>query len=220
MAKTFDDVKEKIQSQNTKASEKTREHLLEAARDLFALKGYHGVSVKEICDLAKCNISLVSYHFGGKEGLYKKCIEEPAAIERDIAIADLKDVNSCDEFEEQLQVFGDNLLKRASQDFRLFKILSREMETSDLIIADVFERTHYKIFLRMLELFTNAKEKGWFKSEMVPQTSTAIFMGILQHLIRTEGIRQKYFNETIQDEAYRKSIVKQTVDTVLNGIKQ
>ena len=53
----------------------TREHLLKAGRLLFARRGYDGTSVKEIADQANANVALVSYHFGGKEGLYKACFE-------------------------------------------------------------------------------------------------------------------------------------------------
>ncbi len=44
---------------------KTR--ILEAARKLFAQQGFDGTSVKQICEAAGVNISLVSYYFGGKE---------------------------------------------------------------------------------------------------------------------------------------------------------
>jgi AcrR family transcriptional regulator len=46
-----------------------RERLILSAERLFAEKGYEGVSVREIADDAKANLSLVSYYFGGKEGL-------------------------------------------------------------------------------------------------------------------------------------------------------
>ncbi len=46
---------------------KTR--ILEAARKLFAQQGFDGTSVKQICEAAEVNISLVSYYFGGKENV-------------------------------------------------------------------------------------------------------------------------------------------------------
>ncbi len=52
----------------------SRTALLSAARYVFAEKGYEGTTVKELADRAGVNVSLVSYHFGGKEGLYKECI--------------------------------------------------------------------------------------------------------------------------------------------------
>ena len=48
----------------------TRERILEKAEALFAQKGYHGVSVREITTAAKCNMASVNYHFSNKKNLY------------------------------------------------------------------------------------------------------------------------------------------------------
>jgi AcrR family transcriptional regulator len=52
------------------ASASTREALLRASTELFALSGFDGVSVEEIAARAGVNKALISYHFGGKRGLY------------------------------------------------------------------------------------------------------------------------------------------------------
>ncbi len=48
----------------------TRERLLDEAEQLFAEKGFHGVSVRQITAAAGSNLSAVNYYFGGKEKLY------------------------------------------------------------------------------------------------------------------------------------------------------
>lgn len=56
-------------------SEKTKtifpkERLLNEAETLFAEKGYHAVTVREITEAARCNLAAVNYHFGSKRNLY------------------------------------------------------------------------------------------------------------------------------------------------------
>ena len=51
----------------------TKQALLSAAEELFALKGFDATTVREISDKAGVNLSLVSYHFGGKKGIYEAC---------------------------------------------------------------------------------------------------------------------------------------------------
>ena len=51
-------------------NEQTRERILDEAEALFALKGYHAVSVREITGAARCNLAAVNYHFGSKQNLY------------------------------------------------------------------------------------------------------------------------------------------------------
>ncbi len=59
-------------TQTPVTSEKdAREVLLKAARLLFSQKGLEGTSTRDIAKEAGLNISLISYYFGGKEGLYK-----------------------------------------------------------------------------------------------------------------------------------------------------
>ena len=48
----------------------TKERILDMAEALFAKKGFHGVSVREITAAAGCNMAGINYHFGGKKNLY------------------------------------------------------------------------------------------------------------------------------------------------------
>ncbi|MDP9866143.1 MULTISPECIES: TetR/AcrR family transcriptional regulator [Streptosporangium] len=51
--------------------ERTRERIIEAARAEFSAKGFAGARVSEIAARAGVNKQLISYYFGGKEGLLK-----------------------------------------------------------------------------------------------------------------------------------------------------
>lgn len=56
--------------------DQSRTRLLQVAQALFAKKGFDGVSVREIAKASNLNLSLVSYYFGGKEGLYRAVISQ------------------------------------------------------------------------------------------------------------------------------------------------
>ena len=56
--------------------EKATDKLKHAAIALFAEKGFHETSVRDIARQAGVNPSLINYHFGGKEELYRGIIEE------------------------------------------------------------------------------------------------------------------------------------------------
>ena len=53
----------------------TSTDLLQAARDLFADRGYDGASIRAITDRAGVNLGAVTYHFGTKEALYNRVIQ-------------------------------------------------------------------------------------------------------------------------------------------------
>jgi TetR/AcrR family transcriptional regulator len=48
----------------------TRQALLHAGAELFAQRGFDGVSTEEVAQRAGVNKALISYHFRGKRGLY------------------------------------------------------------------------------------------------------------------------------------------------------
>ena len=56
-------------------AEATREALLRAATELFALLGYDGVRVEAVARRAGVNKALINYYFGGKRPLYRAAIE-------------------------------------------------------------------------------------------------------------------------------------------------
>jgi TetR/AcrR family transcriptional regulator, regulator of cefoperazone and chloramphenicol sensitivity len=89
----------------------TRARLLDAARRLFAERGFADVTVREICREAGANLALVNYYFGDKLGLYLEVVNE--------AIASLRDFNSLamtapegSGAEERLRLFVRGLLHR------------------------------------------------------------------------------------------------------------
>src|SRR5690606_17492801 len=56
--------------------DRTAQALLAAARTAFSRGGYAAASVRDIARAAGVNPALVRYHFGSKEGLYRKVIDE------------------------------------------------------------------------------------------------------------------------------------------------
>lgn len=67
--------------ERTATADGTRERLLEVGRQLFAERGYHHVTVRDISQRASANLAAVGYHFGDKLSLYRAVVEgEIAAI--------------------------------------------------------------------------------------------------------------------------------------------
>lgn len=55
--------------------EDARRRLIDMAAPMFAARGFDGVAVREIAKAADVNVASISYHFGGKRGLYLATLE-------------------------------------------------------------------------------------------------------------------------------------------------
>jgi AcrR family transcriptional regulator len=60
----------KVKNSRNHKYELTRDRILDEAEDLFAQRGYHAVSIREITKAADSNLAAVNYHFGNKQNLY------------------------------------------------------------------------------------------------------------------------------------------------------
>lgn len=61
----------------------TDSRLIEVAIDLFGRNGMNAVGTRAIADAAGAQMSAITYHFGGKEGLYIACAQRIAAEMRE-----------------------------------------------------------------------------------------------------------------------------------------
>ena len=63
--------------ENNRECEKgVREKILDAATRLFAEKGYHGTSMKEVAKLAGVNKALLFYYFNSKENMHRELLSD------------------------------------------------------------------------------------------------------------------------------------------------
>lgn len=86
----------------------TREKLIRSAECLFALRGFDGVSVRDITNDAKVNSALVGYYFGSKEGLLAQVYMrhcEPLKRERSRLLAEYRTAGASLTLEAVLDAF-------------------------------------------------------------------------------------------------------------------
>ncbi|MFM9282092.1 TetR family transcriptional regulator [Paenibacillus jiagnxiensis] len=149
--------------------------ILLAAKKLFAQHGYDGTSVRQICEEAGANIALISYHFGGKDGVYK------AVFEHFFPVKELKSVN----FADLDPIEGIRLLVS-----RIIRLTYRDRELSFMIQQEMLLRSPRRqmvmnvlveVWGQVRSLLLRGKEEGVFSFGSATNALVMVMSVALSH---------------------------------------
>lgn len=220
MRKVMSQKKERAKPSDAVGSvhETTKQLLLSASTKLFANHGYAGTSVKEIAEQAGVNVSLISYHFNGKEGLYKACLGRFGRQNLELAERILHPAENSEEVRVRLQMFIEQMLVCYTEEPELTAIIHRECELGLPVARDIFAETFLKVFECLLKFFDSAAKKGLIRKDIDPFIAASLFIGSLNQLGRLNSLNEKLFNFSVQMPAIRKKLEEQILPIFLEGL--
>lgn len=193
----------------------TRAKLIESATPLFAAKGFAAVSVREVAHAAGANIAAVSYHFGGKEGLYHAVLEyqfEPiaAALERINTMSPLPPV-------ERLSHYASLVAGVHRQRPYLLNFVHSELTSPTSAFEAVVKKYIPRIFHFLHQSLADGVAAGDFRPDLDLGFATISLAGILNFYFIVKPLaRQLLPIGEFSDERY----VAQAFAIYLNGIRR
>jgi TetR/AcrR family transcriptional regulator len=196
----------------------TRAALLKAAEELFASRGFEGTSVKDICEKAGVNVSLISYHFEGKEGLYRAVLEQFGTKGLELAERVLTTPKSKEEFLVRLKMFAEEIITTHARSPNCTRIIHRECSMENLVARDVFQKTFASVFKRFLGYITEARDRGFLRKDLDPLIAASAFFGSVTHFCNTDTMRKEFFGFSIQDEKFRAKSIEHLTDIFVRGV--
>jgi AcrR family transcriptional regulator len=138
-------------------SEDVKTRILDAAKRLFAQKGFEATSVRQICEEAGANVALVSYHFGGKEKLLY------AIFDRVFSREDLyAEIDAIKDPVERLSRLVEGFLHFAHQEKEVLAILMHEiLRKTDR--HNALGRYPLPLWRRIRQTLIEGREQGCFE---------------------------------------------------------
>lgn len=132
-------------------SSRTRGRIISAAGQVFADKGYHHTTVRDICRHARCNLAAVNYHFGGKYELYEAVFDD--LLTQALAkYPPMGNVAAHEPAEKRLYGFIHALLSRILLEDpanRVFRIMSREMIDPTQVLDYILRKMTRPLFMNL-----------------------------------------------------------------------
>jgi AcrR family transcriptional regulator len=197
------------------SKETTKEALLRAAKKVFAEKGFERATVKDIADEAGVNVSLVSYHYNGKENLFRECVQTYGEDRLASTERFLKTPTSVEDFRVRLSVYLDDYLQTALREPDTMMIMHRECIGQNPLTTDLFESLFMKGVKNLLRFFADAADKGYIAEGVDPHYAVLTVMGAIIHAIQMNPKHEKLFKLGLRDRAHREKIVETLVTMVV-----
>lgn len=157
---------------DAKEDNAARIKLMTVARKLFAKNGLDGTSTRDISKEAGLNISLISYYFGGKEGLYKAVLttfaEESKKQFMELAANFNTEGLDRESFRTFMKQFLKNMLNNKLQHPEIGLIVDRELMTGSSTACALFEDVFNDVIEAIVGFYKVGQKKGFIKKEVNP----------------------------------------------------
>jgi len=208
----------------------TRESLIKTGLMLFGNAGFDATSTRQIAQAAGTNISAISYHFGGKEGLRTACAEYVSDLVMTTVISNLppvKELSAADASAVLENILSGltNLLLLEPQAKDLTQFMLREVTQStellDVIYPKFFEPAHKSI----CELWAQATGQDADSSEVIltlfSVVGQVVYFRIGQEIVRRRmGWENIGPNEVQAIQTIIRTNLHATLDVARKGLMQ
>ena len=191
------------------STDKTRERILTAAREVIARKGKRGATTREIADVAGVNEATLFRHFGSKSTLVL------AVAQRFCGAVELRDVVSqlVGPLEADLLAIGRVMLERmeSQKDIIRWSLVEADYD------KDLFASTAWRPQLALHDLVVGVMERYASAGELRgdPRRLAMLFMGIIfMHVMA----REKFPDSDLHADA--EGALRFYTDVFLNGLRR
>jgi AcrR family transcriptional regulator len=184
---------------------------LEAGTRLFAERGLNGVSVRELSQAAGASVSMVSYHFGSKEGLYEAVLKAQFSC-----FAEIHRLRA--EVSDPLEMIEGYLrwtFRRYRNNPFLLRFYTSELTNPTPYFGGVVMPVVDEVILTMAQVIGEGIGRGQFRKDLNPTNAALALAGMVNYFFlssrATEGLIS---HEPQQDE----QLIREYLTIFVNGV--
>ncbi len=185
--------------------------LIAVATPLFAEKGFHGVSVRELVKSAGVNLSMISYYFGGKEALYAAVLTEQFATLGQVADINSLGMDPLGKFQRYIRSTVDRYRKNPYLLRFYTSELTNPTPSFELIVKPAIRR----VLLILQEIFREGIATGQFRQELDPMDTILALAGMINFYFLLEPVTQELVNHAPQRDEI---LVTHLMDIFTRGV--
>ena len=188
-----------------------KDHIMTAAIELFAEKGFEGTSIRELATKADVNVAMVNYYFGTKDKLFEAILEQKATFMRGRMdeIASNTKLNEIEKIDAIVESYVGRILSQP-----LFhRVLHQELLMGE---RDVLQQNIVKAFVRNTHILKSIIEQGIKKKifrKVDPELTMATLIGTINQVMLSKAMctmlvdREESF-DPYTDVAFKNRLIK------------
>lgn len=188
-----------------------RASLIAFATPLFAARGFNGVSVRKIAGAAGVNISMISYYFGGKEGLYSAVLNEQFAVLHNVDEIVRMDADPLIKFEAYVR----GTVARYRQNPHLLRFYTSELTNPTPCFDSIVKPAIQGVVKILLEIITDGLSHQMFREGLDPTDTALALAGMINFYFLLEPATGELVDHSPgRDE----ELVRHIMDIFRNGV--
>lgn len=188
-----------------------RNKLVLIATRLFAERGLNGVSIRELSKAAGVSISMISYHFGGKEGLYSSVLQEQFAD-----FDYIEEINTADTEElAKIEAYIRWIIIRYRNNPYLLRFYTSELTNPTQFFSLIVQPAIEKIIQILAQIIEEGIAKNKFRKDLNPLDTVLAMAGMVNYYFLSTLATQELINHSPERDEV---LIQHYMDIFTKGI--
>lgn len=193
------------------ADKDCRENIIASAIPLFAAKGLNGVSVRELASAAGVNLSMISYYFGGKEGLYAAILTEQFAILGKLEEIEQMDIDTLQKFELYVRA----TVSRYRKSPYLLRFYTSELTNPTACFETIVKPAIKKVVQMLLDTLTDGLTHEKFREGLDPADTVLALAGMINFYFLLEPATAELIDHAPERD---EKLIRHIMDIFTRGV--
>ena len=188
-----------------------RAKLIAVATPLFAEKGFNGVSVRELAKSAGVNLSMISYYFAGKEGLYAAVLNEQFAILKRVSEIKAMDIDPLKKFEFYVRA----TVARYRENPSLIRFYTSELTNPTPCFETIVKPAVKGVVQILLDTFTEGFSHEKFREGLDPTDTVLALAGMINFYFLIEPATADLVDHSVERDD---GLIRHIMDIFTRGV--
>lgn len=190
-----------------------RAALLAAARSLFARRGFHEVSTREIARAAKVNPAMIHYYFDDKEGLYRAMLETAF----DHLVGEVRKLAASAEGTNPIADIVELYAETLARDPWIPRLMIREVLSDGAPFREEFiQRFAGPASVLVPSVMRQEQAAAHLRSDLDPRLATLSLMGMIVFPFLAFPVASRVFGLDLNDD-FRRQFIAHTTKLFFEG---